>query len=343
MTGEGKNLIERTILGMIAGQRRHSQLEENSLDEQTKISYLFQILSVEGSRVDQQKKINHQNDNHREGNRFVLQEIPIGEDFVPIHRFGKNRESTGEASRMRGETLRFVVTGRESHRQSVRLTFILIIEIKTSGSEQTNFVIRREMSFFIAQRTNRTRIQFSQTEDHRLMVQSWSIANEIRVETRWTDLNINFIEEMKTRGIVHRRDILQKHRRNDDLKGMSDTPEKRRFIPVLIDQRQRHRSGQIRRQRGLRLKGEEEVEVEEKRRTNSSGMTKIWVERKIQPIWKTKTSIANRLNLFVQQGFCRQRFHRHESSGGIQCEILSNIPMYVQSTGQERHHCVHLS
>ena len=101
------------------------------------------------------------------------------------------------------------------------------------------------------------------------------------------EIDIVKIESTNIRGIVHRGDILQRQRRNDqrritrndDLESIIDARVERNVVAILIDQGQRHRRGQIRRQGGFRRAGEgqrfdggldeeEEDEDEERREKN---------------------------------------------------------------------------
>ena len=135
-------------------------------------SDLLQIFAVEVTRVDRQENVEQSHDDHGQVNGFVLQEIGVGEDVVPVHRRRENVESTGELRQMRGETVRLFRGGQWPHRQSIGSPLIVFVEIKAARRVQTKFVVRGEDEFFSG-------IQFSKSEDQRVMIQCLIILNQV--------------------------------------------------------------------------------------------------------------------------------------------------------------------
>ena len=107
MPSEDENLIIVLIIRMIVKQRCHSQLKDNETVRRSVdgVLYLLPSFLVVVSSKEQQKEIDNDNDDHREIDRLVSQEISIGKDIIPIDRLGQDQQTTGEAGQMRGEAL----------------------------------------------------------------------------------------------------------------------------------------------------------------------------------------------------------------------------------------------
>ena len=86
MTGEDQNLIIVFIRRIVVDHGCHSQLETTvSIVREMQSSYLFDIFFIFVPGIDRAQNVENNDADHRQINGFVLREISIGENIVPVH------------------------------------------------------------------------------------------------------------------------------------------------------------------------------------------------------------------------------------------------------------------